>query len=162
MLAIYTAGDYLWRIMSFRSSGKARTRLFAMEDTAIKKVMRDSFFRRLSDDSLFKGFVQYLAVRLADQQQLIANLVTVDSEHRLGETLLQWLADGQERSAQYQDRAANYPRGVIDNGWNDAPQDQSLYAAIQESGIDRDQRRASYDRLKSRKLTDYLRTLSAT
>jgi hypothetical protein len=30
-----------------------------------------------------------LAVRIADQQQIIANLVTVDSEQRLGQTLLQ-------------------------------------------------------------------------
>jgi CRP-like cAMP-binding protein len=33
--------------------------------------------------------VRYLAVRIADQQQVIANLVTVDSEQRLGQTLLQ-------------------------------------------------------------------------
>ena len=43
----------------------------------------------LSRDSLFEGFVRYLAVRIADQQQVIANLVTVDSEQRLGQTLLQ-------------------------------------------------------------------------
>jgi CRP/FNR family transcriptional regulator, cyclic AMP receptor protein len=33
--------------------------------------------------------VQYLAVRIADQQQVIANLAPVDSEQRLGKTLLQ-------------------------------------------------------------------------
>ena len=33
--------------------------------------------------------MRYLAVRIADQQQIIANLVTVDSEQRLGQTLLQ-------------------------------------------------------------------------
>ncbi len=32
--------------------------------------------------------MQYLAVRIADQQQVIADLVTVDSEQRLGKTLL--------------------------------------------------------------------------
>ncbi len=32
---------------------------------------------------------RYLAVRIADQRQVIANLVTVDSEQRLGQTLLQ-------------------------------------------------------------------------
>jgi CRP/FNR family cyclic AMP-dependent transcriptional regulator len=40
-------------------------------------------------DLLFESFVRYLAVRIADQQQVIANLVTVDSEQRLGKTLLQ-------------------------------------------------------------------------
>ena len=33
--------------------------------------------------------MRYLAVRIADQQQVIANMVTVDSEQRLGRTLLQ-------------------------------------------------------------------------
>ena len=33
--------------------------------------------------------MRYLTVRVADQQQVIANLVTVDSEQRLGQTLLQ-------------------------------------------------------------------------
>ncbi len=32
--------------------------------------------------------MRYLIVRIADQQQVIANLVTVDSEQRLGKTLL--------------------------------------------------------------------------
>ena len=32
--------------------------------------------------------MRYLAVRIADQQQVIANLVTVDSEQQLGKTLL--------------------------------------------------------------------------
>jgi hypothetical protein len=45
-------------------------------------------FARLSRDSLFEGFVRYLALRVADQQQIVANLVTVDSEQRLGQTLL--------------------------------------------------------------------------
>jgi len=42
--------------------------------------------------ALFEGFVRYLAARIAEQQQVIANLVTVDSEQRLGQTLLH-LAD---------------------------------------------------------------------
>ena len=43
----------------------------------------------LSRDSLLEGYVRYLAVRIAEQQQVIADLVTVDSEQRLGKTLLQ-------------------------------------------------------------------------
>jgi hypothetical protein len=43
----------------------------------------------LSRDSLLEGYVRYLALRIADQQQVIADLVTVDSEQRLGKTLLQ-------------------------------------------------------------------------
>jgi len=88
MLAIYTPGDIFGELCLSGLSERLE-RAVAMEDSKLKKISRDSFFRRLSDDSLFKGFVQYLAVRLGDQQQVIANLVTVDSEHRLGETLLQ-------------------------------------------------------------------------
>ena len=61
----------------------------AMKATTLKQIPCSQFFTRLSRDSLFEGFVRYLAVRIADQQQVIANLVTVDSEQRLGKTLLQ-------------------------------------------------------------------------
>jgi CRP/FNR family cyclic AMP-dependent transcriptional regulator len=60
-----------------------------MEDTVLKKVPCAKFLKRLGTDSLPEGFVKYLAVRVADQQAVIANLVTVDSEQRLGKTLLQ-------------------------------------------------------------------------
>src|SRR6266545_2804927 len=60
-----------------------------MKATSVKQIPCCQFFSCLSRDSLFEGFVQYLAVRIADQQQVIANLVTVDSEQRLGQTLLQ-------------------------------------------------------------------------
>ena len=59
-----------------------------MEETVVKQIPCPKFFARLGRDTLFEGFVQYLAVRIADQQQVIANLVTVDSEQRLGKTLL--------------------------------------------------------------------------
>jgi CRP/FNR family transcriptional regulator, cyclic AMP receptor protein len=54
----------------------------------LKKVPCAKFLERLTTDSLLKGFVKYLAVRVADQQEVIANLVTIDSEQRLGKTLL--------------------------------------------------------------------------
>jgi CRP-like cAMP-binding protein len=60
-----------------------------MEETNLKQIPGSSFFARLRSDLLFEGFIQYLAVRIADQQQVIANLVTADSEQRLGKTLLQ-------------------------------------------------------------------------
>ena len=39
--------------------------------------------------SLFQGFVRYLAVRIADQQQVIANLVRVGQRATIGQDLLQ-------------------------------------------------------------------------
>jgi len=59
-----------------------------MQETVVKQVPCPKFFARLDRDKLFEGFVRYLAVRIADQQQIIANLVTVDSEQRLGKPLL--------------------------------------------------------------------------
>ena len=61
----------------------------AMEETILKLIPCSKFFLRLNSDSLLEGFVRYLAVRIADQQEAIANLVTVDSEQRLGKILLQ-------------------------------------------------------------------------
>lgn len=61
----------------------------AMTDTVLKAIPYTKFLEHLAKESLLEGFVQYLAVRIADQQQVIANLVTVDSEQRLGKTLLQ-------------------------------------------------------------------------
>jgi CRP/FNR family transcriptional regulator, cyclic AMP receptor protein len=59
-----------------------------MEDTVVQQVPCTQFLLRFSRDALLEGFVRYLAMRLADQQRVIANLVTVDSEQRLAQTLL--------------------------------------------------------------------------
>ena len=61
----------------------------AMEETILKQIPCSKFLKLLGRDSLFEGFVQYLVSRIAEHQQFIVNLVTVDSEQRLGKTLLQ-------------------------------------------------------------------------
>jgi CRP-like cAMP-binding protein len=87
-LAIYFAGDVFGELCLSGVVGRQETAT-AMEDTVLKQVHCDQFLKRLIKDSLLVGFVKYLAVRIADQQVVIANLVTVDSEQRLGQTLLQ-------------------------------------------------------------------------
>ena len=87
-LAIHTAGDIFGELCLSGLGGRVETAT-AMKPTTVKQIASSQFFGRLSRDSLFEGFVRYLAVRIADQQQVIANLVTVDSEQRLGKTLLQ-------------------------------------------------------------------------
>ena len=42
----------------------------------------------LNREGLLPGLIHYLAARIADQQATIANLLTVDSEQRLGKILL--------------------------------------------------------------------------
>jgi CRP-like cAMP-binding protein len=88
LLAIHTAGDIFGELCLAGSGERAETAT-AMKETLLKQVPSSQFFARLTRDSLVEGFVRYLAVRVADQQQVIANLVTVDSEQRLGQTLLQ-------------------------------------------------------------------------
>jgi CRP-like cAMP-binding protein len=88
LLAIHSAGDLFGELCLSEAGSRLETAT-AMEETILKKIPRSQFLARLSRDSLLEGFVRYLAVRIADQQQVIANLVTVDSEQRLGKTLLQ-------------------------------------------------------------------------
>lgn len=88
LLAIHTAGDIFGELCLSGIAGRLETAT-AMEDTRLKKIPCARFLERLAADSLLEGFVKYLAVRVADQQAVIANLVTVDSEQRLGKTLLQ-------------------------------------------------------------------------
>jgi CRP/FNR family cyclic AMP-dependent transcriptional regulator len=88
ILAIHAAGDIFGELCLSGLGARAETAT-AMKQTLLKQIPCSTFFARLSRDSLFEGFVRYLAVRVADQQQVIANLVTVDSEQRLGQTLLQ-------------------------------------------------------------------------
>jgi CRP/FNR family transcriptional regulator, cyclic AMP receptor protein len=87
-LAIHSAGDIFGELCLSGLKGRQETAT-VMEDTILKRIPCDKFLERLSRDALLVGFVKYLAVRIADQQVVIANLVTVDSEQRLGKTLLQ-------------------------------------------------------------------------
>ena len=88
LLAIHSTGDIFGELCLSGSGARLETAT-AMKTTTVKQIPRGQLFARLSRDSLFEGFVRYLAVRIAEQQQVIANLVTVDSEQRLGKTLLQ-------------------------------------------------------------------------
>ena len=88
LLAIHGAGD-IFGELCLSGLGQRGETATAMKATTVKQIPSAQFFDRLSRDSLFEGFVRYLAVRIADQQHVIANLVTVDSEQRLGQTLLQ-------------------------------------------------------------------------
>ena len=88
LLAIHSAGDVFGELCLAGLGARHETAI-AMKETKLKQIPCAQFFARLSRDALTEGFVRYLAVRIADQHQVIANLVTVDSEQRLGQTLLQ-------------------------------------------------------------------------
>lgn len=88
LLAIHSGGDIFGELCLSGLGARLETAT-AMKSTTVKQIPCGLFFARLNHESLMEGFVRYLAVRVADQQQVIANLVTVDSEQRLGQTLLQ-------------------------------------------------------------------------
>ena len=87
LLAIHTAGDVFGELC-LSGLGERRETATAMAKSVLRPIPCPQFLVRLSRDALLEGFVQYLAVRIADQQDMIANLVMVDSEQRLGQTLL--------------------------------------------------------------------------
>jgi CRP/FNR family cyclic AMP-dependent transcriptional regulator len=60
----------------------------AMVHTILRRIPCNVFLSHLSRHSLLEKFVQYLVERIAEQQQCIARLMTLDSEHVLGWTIL--------------------------------------------------------------------------
>jgi len=88
LLAIHSGGDVFGELCLAGLGARHETAV-AMKQTKLKQIPCAQFFARLSQHALSEGFVRYLAVRIADQQHVIANLVTADSEQRLGQTLLQ-------------------------------------------------------------------------
>lgn len=87
LLAILTAGE-LFGELCLSDLGARQETAVAMEASVVKVMPCAQFLLLLNRDGLLPGFIQYLAVRIADQQEMIANLVTVDSEQRLGKMLL--------------------------------------------------------------------------
>jgi CRP/FNR family transcriptional regulator, cyclic AMP receptor protein len=87
LLAIHTAGDIFGELClaGLRSRLEAA---IAMKETVLKSIPGQVFLDCLDSHSLLEGFAQHLATRISEQQRIIATLLTVDSEHRLGETLL--------------------------------------------------------------------------
>ena len=87
LLAILTAGDIFGELCLSGLDERTESAI-AMTTTVVRLIPCTQFFAVLSRNGLLEGFVQYLAVRIADQQEVIATLVTADSEQRLGKTLL--------------------------------------------------------------------------
>ena len=88
LLAFRGDGDIFGESSVSAPSARAETAR-AMKPSVVKQIPRVEFFKHLSGASLLEGFVGYLAMRIAEQQQVITNMVTIPSEHRLGHTLLQ-------------------------------------------------------------------------
>lgn len=87
LLAILVAGDVFGELC-LAGFGRRQETATAMMKTVLAAMPCAQFLMRLRHDSLFEGFVQYLALRVAGQQEVITQLVTADSEQRLLAILL--------------------------------------------------------------------------
>jgi CRP/FNR family cyclic AMP-dependent transcriptional regulator len=87
LLTIYKAGDIFGELRLSGLGARLET-VIAMEESVIKRIHYSKFLERLKHDALLEGFIQYLTARIANQRNVIANLVMTDSEERLGKTLL--------------------------------------------------------------------------
>lgn len=87
LLAILTAGDICGE-GCLAGLGERQETATAMTAAVVRALPCSQFLLLLNREGLLPGFIHYLAGRIADQQATIANLLTVDSEQRLGKTLL--------------------------------------------------------------------------
>ena len=88
IVAIHSTGDVFGELC-LSGKGERLETATAMEETELRVVPCHQFVDLLRSDALLEGFVRYLSVRIAEQQEAITRLVTDTSEHRLGATLLE-------------------------------------------------------------------------
>lgn len=88
LLTIHTVGDLFGEscLASVRERPETAT---AMEDTILKGIRHRMFLTYLASNSLHELALQYLTDCLVERQEVITDLIAVDSEHRLGKVLLQ-------------------------------------------------------------------------
>ncbi|SNY24399.1 Crp/Fnr family transcriptional regulator [Paractinoplanes atraurantiacus] len=86
LLSIYAAGDVFGELCLL-SAGRVETAT-TMRTAMLRRIPLASFRAALGDQELLDTFLRYLTLRLAEQQQIITNLVTMDSERRLAAALL--------------------------------------------------------------------------
>ncbi len=87
LLAIHTAGD-IFGESSLAGQGVRLDTAVAMQDVVLKQIPCRSFLSTLKRESMLEGLVQYMVLRIAEQQDVITSLLTANSEQRLAMTLL--------------------------------------------------------------------------
>ncbi len=60
----------------------------AMMDCSIKRIQAGEFVRYMKSNSMMESLIQYLAVKVSEQLEIIGALTTADGEHLLLKTLL--------------------------------------------------------------------------
>jgi CRP/FNR family cyclic AMP-dependent transcriptional regulator len=86
LLGIYTAGDVFGE--SCLLGGYRVESVTTMTDTVLRRISAARVLAALADADLREEFIKYLARRVFEQQRLITDLITADSEYRLAAILL--------------------------------------------------------------------------
>jgi len=87
LLHIYGEGDILGELCLLPLQHRTETAT-AMCDTVLQRIPLARFRAALADVNLLEAFLAHLTLRLSTQQEMITNLVTMDSEQRLAAALL--------------------------------------------------------------------------
>ncbi len=86
-LAIRTAGDIFGELCLSGQAMRFETAR-TMRETMVKQISHLNFLAHLKSLSMIDGLVQYLTIRIAEQQEVIATLTTLKSEQRLARMLI--------------------------------------------------------------------------
>jgi CRP/FNR family transcriptional regulator, cyclic AMP receptor protein len=87
LTAMYTPGDIFGELSLCGQTSRLETAV-AMYDSTVKQISSRSFLGILRRESLLEGLAQYLAFRVAEQQEIITSLLAANSEQRLAMTLV--------------------------------------------------------------------------
>ncbi|MFC4534152.1 Crp/Fnr family transcriptional regulator [Sphaerisporangium dianthi] len=86
LLSIYTSGD-IFGESALLGAERSETAT-VMRTSWVRKIPAHGFRAAMADRRLLNGFIDHLAERLTEQQQVITTMVTMDSEQRLAAVLL--------------------------------------------------------------------------
>ena len=86
LLAVYAANDIFGELCL--AGGERAETATTMKETLLWQIPSRGFLALLARDGMAAEFVKYSAARAVEQQQIITELATADSEHRLAATLL--------------------------------------------------------------------------
>lgn len=86
LLRIVAPGDLAGE--SRLASGQRLDSAIAMAPTTVKRLRHEDVITAMTDHGLRRTFVEFFAQRVCEQQRLITDLITVNSERRLASILL--------------------------------------------------------------------------
>lgn len=75
VLAVRSSGD-IFGESSIGNSGKHIKKAVAITDTYLKTFSPTKFLAHLSKEFLLQDFIQYVAIQVVEQQQIIANIIS--------------------------------------------------------------------------------------